>query len=66
MPRPCRDVVYWLAPRGLLSLLIEPRTTSPGIALLTAVWTLLHRSLTKKIVNSLILWEHFLFFLFFF
>jgi hypothetical protein len=31
MQRPWRDVPYWLASPGLLSFLIEPKTTSPGM-----------------------------------
>jgi hypothetical protein len=41
--------VYWLAPPGLFSLLlIEPKTASPGTALPTVGWTLLHQPLIKK------------------
>ena len=36
----CTD--YWFAPHGLLSLLIELRTTNPGIDASTMDWVLLH------------------------
>ena len=42
MQRPCRSAAYWLAPHGLLSLLTEPRTTSPVVAPTTMGWALLH------------------------
>ena len=32
MQRPWRDVPYWLASPGLISFLIEPKTTSPEMA----------------------------------
>ena len=40
--------------------LIEPRTTSPGMAPPTRGWTCLHQSITKKMPYSWILWRHFL------
>jgi len=51
---------------GLLPLacsayfLIEPRTTSPGMAPPTMGWTLPHWSLIKKMPYSWISWRHFL------
>ena len=46
--QPWKGAAYWLAPHGLLSLLlIKLRTTSPGMALPTMDWAL-NQSLIKK------------------
>jgi hypothetical protein len=51
---------------GLLSMaclvcfLLEPRTTSPGVAPPTVSWTIPHQSLIKKMPYRGILWRHFL------
>jgi len=52
---------YWLAtPRCSACFLIEPRTSSPGVELLTMGWALPHQSLVKEMPYSWILWRHFL------
>jgi hypothetical protein len=38
MQRPWRGVVLWLVSPGLLSFLIEPRATGPGMAPPTTGW----------------------------
>jgi hypothetical protein len=60
MQRPWRDVPYWLASPGLLSLLsyrTEPKTTSPGMAPPTMGPPSL---ITEKMPYSWISWRHFL------
>jgi hypothetical protein len=42
MQRLWRGAAYWLAPYDLLSLLIEPRMVSPGMAPPIMGWTLPH------------------------
>jgi len=46
--RPWRDAAYWLAPQGLLNLLIESRTTSPGMVPPTMGWALPCQSRIEK------------------
>jgi len=54
MQRPQRAAAYWLGPHGLLScFLIEPRTTSSGVAPPTMGGALLHQSLIKKMSTAL-------------
>jgi hypothetical protein len=53
MQRPQRGAAYWLAPHCLLSLLIEPKTTSPGMALPIMGCALPHQLLIKKMLNRL-------------
>jgi hypothetical protein len=53
MQRPWRGDSYWLAPHGSLSLLIKPRTTSPGMALPTMGWGLPLQSLIVKVLYRL-------------
>jgi hypothetical protein len=59
MQRPWRDVLYWLASPGLLSLLsYRTKTTSPEMVPPTrglSPW-----SLIEKMPYSWILWRHFL------
>ena len=45
MQRPWRGAACWLVPHGFL---IEPRTTSPGVAPPTMNWDLLNQSPNKK------------------
>ena len=48
------DVAYWLVPGSLLSLfLVEPKTTSLGMAPPTVGWVLSHHSLFKKVPYKL-------------
>lgn len=65
MQTPWGGPAYWLDPCGLLSFIIEPRTTCPGVALFTISLALAHQTLHKKIpyspVYSLILLWRFLF-----
>jgi len=60
MQRPWRDATYCLASPGLLSLLTEPRTTSPGTAPPTMGWVLPHWSLVEKMPYSWVSRRHFL------
>jgi hypothetical protein len=57
MQRPWRGAAYWLASLACSAcFLIEPRTTSAGLGLLTKVWALPYRSLIEKMPYS---WRHF-------
>jgi hypothetical protein len=59
--RPWRCAAYWLASHDFFSLFsLEPRTTSPGIALPIMDWALSHWSLIEKMPYSCISWRHFL------
>jgi hypothetical protein len=61
MQRPWRGAAYWLAPQGFL---IEPRTTSPGMAPPTMGGALSHQSpimkMPYRLAYSQILRRHFL------
>ena len=62
---PWRGAAYGLFPLACSAcLLIEPRTTSPGVVSPTMCWTLSHPSLIKKMsykhVYSPVLWRRFL------
>lgn len=48
--RPWRNTVHWFVSHGSFrELLIQPRTTCPGMVPLTVTWTLTHQSFIKKI-----------------
>ena len=48
------------APHGLLSLLIEPVTTNPGVVLPTIDRALQHHKMVYRLMYNLIFWRHFL------
>ena len=50
MQKPWRGAAYWLAPHGLLRLLL-PRITSPGMAPPTIDWALPYQSSIKKMLT---------------
>lgn len=56
--RPRRSATHRLTPHCLLSLLIEPRATSPEIASPTMGRTLLHQSLRKYLTGCPTAWSH--------
>jgi len=47
--RPQRSAAYWVA----RPVLVEPKTTCPGMALPTLVWALLHQSLINRMSYKL-------------
>jgi hypothetical protein len=59
--KPWRDAASWLALMACSLILIEPRTTSPGMAPLTVGWALPHLpSITNWENASWISWMQFL------
>jgi hypothetical protein len=61
MQRPWRDVTYWLASPGLLSLVsCRTQTTSPKMVPPARGWALSPWSLIEKMPYSWISWKHFL------
>ena len=63
--RPQRGAAYWLAPHGLLSLIVMHASTTCAVVMIpTMLWVLAHQSLIKKMPNRLthrpVLWRQFL------